>query len=272
MNMQGKTLAIDLDGTLFYPKKHITMISKKNVVFVRKFIDDGGRVVLVTGRNYNYAFKSAKKVGRDLDFIACNSTYIYSGGKVMRNEFISAQESADGLQYISKTYNPLALLLFSKTKDIVLTIRPGLAIIKVFYWIWYQFQGAYKEDVIISDAVFKKELVDGNARKILVFFGFSKKQKAFASKANKELYKMFPNMEFSWSDSSIEITPKGIKIAEGLEFYCQHNNLNHDEVYVIGDSGNDISTFKAFKNSFCMAHAHPSVKKYAQHIVKRVYN
>ena len=49
--------------------------------------------------------------------------------------------------------------------------------------------------------------------------------------------------------------------------------INHDDIFVVGDSGNDISMFKEYQeNSFCMSHAPLSVSKYAKHIVKRFEN
>ena len=65
----AKVLVIDLDGTLFYPKKRVRMISRKNVKFIRRFIDDGNKVVICSGRNLPYAQKVIEKINRPLDVI-----------------------------------------------------------------------------------------------------------------------------------------------------------------------------------------------------------
>jgi hydroxymethylpyrimidine pyrophosphatase-like HAD family hydrolase len=49
-------------------------------------------------------------------------------------------------------------------------------------------------------------------------------------------------------------------------------NWNISDVIVIGDSGNDVPMFTMFPNSYCMSHAHPSIKKHARHVIKRVYH
>ena len=49
--MGFKLIATDLDGTLFYPKKRIKMISKKNLRFLRDRIDKENHIVIVSGRN-----------------------------------------------------------------------------------------------------------------------------------------------------------------------------------------------------------------------------
>ena len=46
----GKVIATDLDGTLFYPKRRVRMIKSKSLKFLRRHIDNGGRLVLVSGR------------------------------------------------------------------------------------------------------------------------------------------------------------------------------------------------------------------------------
>ena len=49
-----KILATDLDGTLFYPKDKKEMICKENLTFIRDFIDQGNKLVIVTGRSLAY--------------------------------------------------------------------------------------------------------------------------------------------------------------------------------------------------------------------------
>jgi hypothetical protein len=59
----------------------------------------------------------------------------------------------------------------------------------------------------------------------------------------------YPEAEFSWVEQCIEITPKGCSKSEGIAFYLDYNHLSRDNVLVIGDSGNDISMFEAFKEA-----------------------
>ena len=53
----AKLLAIDLDGTLFYPRRVRKCICKKNVIFLRKWIDAGNKLVLVTSRSTQFTAK-----------------------------------------------------------------------------------------------------------------------------------------------------------------------------------------------------------------------
>lgn len=57
-----------------------------------------------------------------------------------------------------------------------------------------------------------------------------------------------------------------------IKKYAEENNIDLDEIAVIGDSGNDISMFEITKNSFAMSRAPKFVKEKANYIVDRVYN
>ena len=52
-----KILALDLDGTLFYPKGHKRLVSKKNTSFLKRFVEEGNKVVLVTSRTQEFCEK-----------------------------------------------------------------------------------------------------------------------------------------------------------------------------------------------------------------------
>ena len=53
----SKLIAIDLDGTLFYPKKRIKLVSKENIRFLKWAKANGHEVVFVTSRNRQFVEK-----------------------------------------------------------------------------------------------------------------------------------------------------------------------------------------------------------------------
>ena len=95
-----------------------------------------------------------------------------------------------------------------------------------------------------------------------------------SAEANKELFREFGHeIEASWSNEFIEISPYGCSKSNGLKFIENYLKINHSDIYVVGDSGNDISMFKEYQEqSFCMSHAPLSVSKYAKHTIKRFEN
>ena len=79
--MKGKVICTDLDGTLFFPKKRVFMMTKKNRRFLQKFVDNGGRLAIVSGRNRYFAEKLQKNLKRRVDVLGCNSSFIEADGK-----------------------------------------------------------------------------------------------------------------------------------------------------------------------------------------------
>ena len=71
-----KILATDLDGTLFYPKDKKEMICKENLTFVRDFIDQGNKLVIVTGRSLAYGKQVARRINRNVTLVCYNGAII----------------------------------------------------------------------------------------------------------------------------------------------------------------------------------------------------
>lgn len=268
-----KVLACDLDGTLFYPKKVRRCIPVKNVRFLRKWIDAGNRVVLVTSRTLEFVKKLEEEIKRPIDIIANTASQIYHDGKVIKESWMPNEELKRMLQAIDEKYKPLGYLINAEGTGAIIynTHRKGAFALKLTQ-LWYFFQFKYREPGVIDNELFKKTIEEGKVYKLMTFFGFGKKKRELSKEINKELRENFPDLESSWSLIVNEITPKGCNKGDGLKAYCEALNINHDDVIVIGDSGNDIAMFNAFhENSYCMAHAYPSVKKYAKHVVSHVY-
>lgn len=260
-----KIIATDLDGTLFYPKRRVMMISRSNKNFVRKYIDGGGKVIIVSGRNHFFTAKVVERINRPIDVIGCNSAYIYSGGKTIRELFLPSERMKQIIDEINRDFDPRGYLLMSKNHNLVTADRHRKFITNLGHRVYYFTQGVYREPFINSEYIFNEEINNGEVYKIMIFFGISRKAVKKAKEVNKALRERYPEIEASWVNSFIEITPQGCSKAEGLKFYLKHLNRSHDDLVVVGDSGNDISMFQTFEHSFCMKHAPQSVQKYAKH-------
>lgn len=272
-SVMAKLLATDLDGTLFYPRQTRRCISKKNQKFLRKWIDEGNRVVLVTSRSYEFVEKLKDEIKRPVDFLVCSSSQVYSDDKLIRETFIPNLTLKGVLATITERYNPIGYMM--TTKEHSLIIKKARKVPKIFmllYKLYWIFQGKYREHYEMDDDLFDQELENGKILKVMVIFGLAKNKKKMSKEINKELRENFPYIEESWSEQVIELTPKGCSKGDGLEYYCNALNINPKDVYVVGDSGNDIAMFTKFQeNSYCMLHAFTSVRKYARHTISRVH-
>lgn len=271
INSMSKVIATDLDGTLFYPKRRIRMITKKSLAFLRRHIDNGGRVVIVSGRNSTYLKKVRDKIDRPVDMIGCNSAFIVANDEFIKNVTFEAESITRILKEIDETYHPRGYLVMSEDGHFISQRKFDTLFYKVGYALWNAFEGTYKEPFRVDTKLFNEILESGKARKIMVFFGIGKKNVASSKEANKGIREKYSNeLEASWSNEFIELSPFGCSKSEGLKYYLDYLKIKHSDIYVVGDSGNDISMFNSFpEHSFCMDHASLSVSKYAKHTLKR---
>lgn len=265
----AKLIATDLDGTLFYPKDKTEMIYKPNLFFLQSFIDDGGKVVLISGRSFKFCLKVIEKIGRPCQAISYNGACVYDGNKILNINSIPNEEAKEIIKDIYETYkNPGVFLMTEKGLFIHLVYKSKL--IRKGYEIYYKNQKIYAEDLIPGEDDYLQELETGHIYKIMIFFGLGKKKKEKASNANKIIRNVYDNVEANWSDNVIEITAKGCSKAHALKTLVERDGINPEDVYVVGDSGNDISMFKAFpEHSFCMGHSPQSVRKHAKYTIDK---
>lgn len=266
--MPIKVIATDLDGTLFYPKKIVTMIPKKTLEFMKRFIADGGRWVLVSSRGNAFLQKVKRKLGLPVDLIGSNGSYIEIGGKAVKDVTFNGEQMNVLIKDLcNRFHTPLVIQNAHDRPSIFL--KHGSRPIPVFLYFAYElFQGVYRDNWIREDQAFYDEIAKGNAQRFMVWISWSKKK---ARRARGMLIEAYPNFEFVDCQQFIEITPRGCSKASALSFYLDYNRLEEDNLLVVGDSGNDIPMFKKFyENSYCMKHSKPSTKKNAKHIIARV--
>ena len=271
--MSKKLLATDLDGTLFYPKQVNRCVPKKNAKFLQEWIDNGNKLVLITSRGYDFTKKLKEEIDRPVDFINCTSSQIYINDELVRNEVMDNKALGEIIEYLNETIQPIAYLMTTKKHELI--IRQNKPLGKFIQWVyhmWHFFQFAYREPYILDNDVFDEELKNGQCYKVMVFYGFGKSKKKLSKQINKVLREKYPNIESSWTSIVNELTPVNCNKGAGLEFYTDYLNIDKDDVYVVGDSGNDITMFNKFhEHSYCMNHAYPSVKKYAKYTISRIY-
>lgn len=269
----SKLLAVDLDGTLFYPKKLTRCISKKNVKFLRNWIDAGNKVVLISSRSFEFVKDLKKEIGRDIDFLSSTSAQIFANGQLIRDESMPNNELKGILDEIEEEYNPVCYLANGKESGHVIKVCKKVPkIVRGIYKLWWVFQFKYREKFIMENKSFNDLIESGKVSKVMIFYGFKKKKIMLAKENNKLFREKYPEIEISWTAQVNELTPQNCSKSSGLKIYCDYMNIDKNDVYVVGDSGNDISMFNEYyEHSYCMKHSYPDVKKYASHVISRVH-
>jgi len=268
-----KVLALDLDGTLLYPYSFRHRVSRKNILFLQKWIDAGNRVVLVSSRDANFLRLIGEDIGRPVDVIAGIGSHIEIDGRVIKHVRVDNQALQRTIKYLDEKFHPSAYLL--TTTEHPLIIRNNSIASRMLTWLywftWFR-QGKSREPYIIDNALFDKEVEKGDIIKMMTFFGMGRSKKAITKEINKIIREECPDIESSWTSIVNEITPVGCDKGAGVDYYCKFLKIKPSDVYVVGDSGNDITMFNLYhENSYVMRKAYPSVKKYAKHVIRRVY-
>lgn len=263
-----KLLATDLDGTLFFPKKRAKLIPSRNKKFIADFVKRGGKVVLVSSRGDAFLERTRQRLGVPVDFIGTDGTWIQIDGKVVREDVFEIESCKKLLNELRRDYDPKMILISTREHPNVLTRTDVSKVTNLFHFLWQMVQGAYREPFIRSDNFFYQELNKGTVRKMMILIGITKANQRRAKEITEVLQKRYPDFEFVWLNQFIEITPKGCSKASGLSFYLDYLGISHDNVAVVGDSGNDVPMFQEFyENSYCMKHAPAAVKAQAKNVI-----
>jgi len=270
--MNKKLFAIDLDGTLFYPKERFRMIHPKNLSFIRQLVDQGHEVVLVTSRSRDFTERVLKKIDRNLSYVSRNGAVVFHEGKVIEDRVWPKNTAHPLYESIKAMYPNQTWSVDSRQSQNVVNIGQHGFWIHVLYRLYYLFQGIYRESFTSDEKKFLEVLKNEDIHRVLLYFGLGRKGTNRAKEAREVFKKKFPNFEFSWIEGLIEIAPLSCNKLTGLIQLLKLKQIHEDQVYVVGDSGNDTVLFKHFYDrSFVMNNAHPEIKKQAKTIIKRVY-
>ena len=264
-----KVIATDLDGTLFYPKDKNNMIPPTNLYFLQSFIDDGGEVILISGRSWEFCKKTINKIGRKVSAITFNGGCVFDGEKIIKKETIDNDVAVKIIKDVFEEFHNTGVFLMTE-RGLEVKLKYKSKLMRNIYRAYYRGQKALAENYIDGYDIFDDELKNGTIYKFMLFFGIGKKNMKRAGEVCKILRERYDHVEANWSDNVIEITGKGVHKADSLIELCKLKGYNPEDVMVVGDSGNDISMFKAFpENSFCMEHSSPDVKKYAKYTLAK---
>ncbi|MCD8204079.1 MAG: Cof-type HAD-IIB family hydrolase [Coprobacillus sp.] len=273
--MPKKLLVTDLDGTLFLPRRPRRMISKRNIKFLRSFIDDGNEVVLASSRSCEFMKAVEKKIDRPVGIIASNgAVQVNKNGIVYKDEYFDNSLIKKALKDIEETASPRAHLLVGEKFNICIEDFDSFNfVIRGLFRLLYSLQFSYKERYSLNREDFISEISSGKVYKVMLFFGFSKKKRNLAKKVNEAIREKYPEVESSWSGFVDELSPCGIDKGAAVHYFADKLGIESDNVMVVGDGGNDIPMFKEYPaSSFVMKKAPKEVKKYAEKILKHVYN
>ena len=151
----SKLIAIDLDGTLFYPKKRIKLVSKENIKFLKLAKANGHEVVFVTSRNRQFVEKVLKEIDLDIDYVCRNGCVVVHDHQVILDKVIAKEDVQKVTSFIKLRHQRYMFSVDTKEASNIVFTSAYVWYLNIIYRIYYFLQGRYRED-------FDKNLVSVN--------------------------------------------------------------------------------------------------------------
>lgn len=240
--MVKKLLASDLDGTLITKDEQGNYgVSEENLKAIKAFQKAGHLFGVCTGRGFNYVNTGCEAV--DFDF------YIASSGAIIANQnkkiIFKSTLKRDLIKQIINTIGDEEYLFIQHGQSYVMNLKEELPIKEV------SSIDEFDEDEFEGFAV----VIPGEIERTSSVLALINEQ--FNGKINA-----FQNQD------SIDFVAVDASKGEGVNHIAKYFNI--DDIYVIGDSWNDISMFEKCQNSFTFNHSPKDVKKKAKYHVDSV--
>lgn len=249
-----KLIALDLDGTLFNHQKEVSL---QNRLALQRARDKGAKVVITTGRPLN----AIGNLLDDLDLVSEQDYSItFNGGLVQSNtgDILYKNElTRDDLWEIYSVLEPLGLPFDVLNDGIVYslpcrgnhslyhTANPLLTFVEVKTF-----------DDIPQDIIYNKVVSVCDA-------AFLDQQMTYLPESFYEQYEVFKSR-----DILLEIMPKNVHKAAGLNLLCQHLGLTSKNVMAVGDEENDVAMLSWAGLGVAMANGSTVAKSVADVVTK----
>lgn len=250
-----KTFVFDLDGTLLNSNSEI---SKKNIEAMKMIIQSKNQLILASGR----MLVSMKKIiDKYIPFIKGISPIIsYNGAYII--------DEKDKLIYESIIDKQIAVDLINHLRNIKshrqIYVKDVLISEEENDFIEFYSKHAnvdYKIVKDLNDFIMQK---DNDPLKILCIDDELKIREIENEIQNKFSNKL--NIVLSFKNF-LDIMSKEASKGNAIKKISKIYNINFEQLYVFGDSNNDISMFEITNNSFTLNNANKNVKSAAKHIL-----
>ena len=255
-----KLLASDIDGTLYVNNQ----VHEKSIDYIKKFRNNGHALLLCTGRNLSGVKYLIDNFDIEPDgFILCNGAVILDKDlNVIKEETLeddtlkrTFEEFKDNDKYNFYFSNSEYIYFIEGYNN---NPRMNTEKMKKEYNI-----------VILSEDEFYNNSYKANSMGVEVKSADIIETQTKIDEITKlmgEKLTLYRNQYF------IDIVPKDCSKSTGIKDVLEVHGVLDDDVYVIGDSWNDLSMFEKFKNSYTFTYAEEDLKKHASNVIEAFYD
>ncbi len=247
-----KFIFSDLDGTILFEN----FIKEKDLEAIKKWKKKGNKFVIATGRGVK-GMSEIIETYRDLAdyYVLNNGSCILDGDlNIMVQTKIDRKIAIEIIEKIDKKAYDIGIEtsknIYTIGEEGFMTHCPELGKKSI---------SIDEKDIVNLDEDFlfiNTYPIDASYEKAL-------KLKEFVEENYLEETSVFINREW------VDIVPKNVSKATGISYLVDKLSINLEEVFVIGDSYNDLPMFRNFENSYSFADA--PVKEEAKEVVEGLW-
>lgn len=245
-----KILALDLDGTLFTTDKKV---SEENKVALKAAREKGIKVVITTGR----PLKAIGNLLEDLELVSDEDYSItFNGGLVQQNTGKILAKTAMTRQEVEDIHEELYQVGLPTD---ILSEGMVYSIANKGHHSQYHLATPLLEFIEVDDLEQVPKDVVYNKIVSVIDATYLDQQIAKLPDRLKVDYEMFKSR-----DIILELMPKGVHKAVGLELLTKHLGLDSSQVMAMGDEANDLSMLEWAGLGVAMANGIPEAKAIAK--------
>lgn len=248
----NRLFVFDVDGTLV---DRDLIFKKSTIDSLNKLIDQGDIVAIASGRCYSGVLKYISQLKNGRKFLICaNGSKIYE----FENKLLKG--------YSLKIKDFIKIVkLCEKHKDFYPYFYKDCSLG------YFEYNSFIKSEKLSNDMNEMRISIDNidynmDIEKVMI----QSKNRCEVTSFNPPLWCFLRYSFAKASNCYIEFTHRRASKGNGVNFVRKYLKIRKQDVYVFGDSGNDISMFKKFKNSIAMDNGFETLKKRAKYITKKV--
>ena len=244
--------AIDLDGTLFNPRQEVTTANKQAL---QKAIENGIKIVIVTGRGQRGAERALAMLEMELP-------YVCSAGAL-------AREGRDGVALYAHTFHHP-----DQTSHVIdFARRTGVGLIAdtpegIALWFGPDALEEVMDPMSVADARKSLRTFDPETdfdRPLLKLTLAAEME--FLMQGEKVVREKCPSLHLAYSGLTyIDLTEKGVNKGAALKALAKHWNLDPQEIAAIGDQAIDLEMLQYAGLPVAMKNAVAELKQAAKWI------
>ena len=243
-----KLVASDMDGTLLDDDSRVP---EETFALVRALSERGVRFVASSGRRYGTLSWMFEPVADQIDYVGSLGTQVYADGRLLDREVFSTI-AVMRLFETCQMFDCLHLALYDDTHTYLLNDQSA-------------YLRELDKDLPDAICVFDPPSPDVSIIKAAICCDRPDQIMDMAYVLERELSHWFT---FLPSGSRwIDVTPRHVSKATGLEQVMRYWGIERDEVVAFGDSMNDYAMLRYVGHPYVMANARYAVKQVAQRVI-----